>query len=216
MSTLAEVNETLVDIKGAVARQTAVLGNKLEGGGAKPVPSGPKDLTAREKAGTTSAEAAREARAVPRDHGRHPHQGAGWRGQDIRRASSRAEVAAERRGACALRVAERAARALLREVAGGAGDECQQAADHARETPSAARSVGWRPSNRAVRLQGQAIGDGGGRCASAGQACKGQGQGCRAAAPSRPAVVRFLGAENLNWTGEELNWRRPGMSLTLS
>ena len=60
MSTLAEVNETLVDIKGAVARQTAVLGNKLEGGGAKPVPSGPKDLTAREKAGTTSAEAARE------------------------------------------------------------------------------------------------------------------------------------------------------------
>ena len=61
MSTLAEVNETLVDIKGAVARQTAVLGNKLEGGGAKPVPpSGPKDLTAREKAGTTSAESARE------------------------------------------------------------------------------------------------------------------------------------------------------------
>lgn len=67
MSTLAEVNETLVDIKGAVARQTSILGNKLEGGGAKPAidnslvpPSGPKDLTAREKKGTTSAEAARE------------------------------------------------------------------------------------------------------------------------------------------------------------
>jgi len=61
MSTLAEVNDTLGDVKRAVFQQTAVLSNKLgDRERAKPMPSGPKDLTAREKAGTTSAEAARE------------------------------------------------------------------------------------------------------------------------------------------------------------
>ena len=58
MSTLAAVNETLGEIKGQLIRQNT----KLDGyRGAKPMPtSGPKDLTTREKEGTTSAEAARE------------------------------------------------------------------------------------------------------------------------------------------------------------
>ena len=60
MSTLAAVNETLVEIKGQLARQTAVLGNKLSGDRVKPMPSGPKDLTERERTGQTSGEAARE------------------------------------------------------------------------------------------------------------------------------------------------------------
>jgi hypothetical protein len=57
MSTLAAVNETLGEIKGQLVRNNS----KLDGlRGVKPIPSGPKDLTERERTGQTSGEAARE------------------------------------------------------------------------------------------------------------------------------------------------------------
>ena len=57
MSTLAAVNETLLDIKGQLVRNNTKLDRVAA---VKPMPSGPRDLTERERSGQTSAEAARE------------------------------------------------------------------------------------------------------------------------------------------------------------
>ena len=57
MSTLAAVNETLLDIKGQLVRNNTKLDRVAA---VKPMPSGPRDLTERERTGQTSAEAARE------------------------------------------------------------------------------------------------------------------------------------------------------------
>ena len=48
MSTLAAVNETLLDIKGQIVRNNTKLDRVAA---VKPMPSGPRDLTERERTG---------------------------------------------------------------------------------------------------------------------------------------------------------------------